>query len=438
MGSQTPHLRRPAADLGRTIVMSTIEPETWPGPLAGAAAPSVPAPRWKQALWAAYLGWTLDAFDFFIMVFVLRDVAVTFGAPINDVAFAITLTLACRPVGALVFGRLADRFGRRPILMLNVLCYAALEFGSGLAPSLTAFLIMRGLYGVAMGGEWGVAASLAMESVPAKKRGVASGFLQAGYPSGYLLASLLYLAVPWLGWRGMFMVGIIPAFLAFFIRRNVQESPEWQMRSAAQRKIRLWPALRRNARLSVFAVFLMTALNFFAHGVQDLYPSEFLGAQHRLGADTISLIMIVANIGGLVGGIGFGALAQDMGRSRTVMLAVALAMFVLPFWAFAATPLTLGVTAFALMVCVQGAWGVVPVYLNELSPAEIRGTFPGFVYQAGNLLAAANANIQIWLAGEFHHNYGAAMGLTAGVMGVAVILLAACAPTLTGDDQIPG
>jgi MFS transporter, SHS family, lactate transporter len=415
--------------------MSTIDANAMPRPLGGAAQ-SVAAPRWKQALWAAYLGWTLDAFDFFIMVFVLRDVAATFGAPINDLAFAITLTLACRPLGALVFGRLADRFGRRRILMLNVLCYAALEFGSGLAPTLTAFLIMRGLYGVAMGGEWGVAASLAMESVPAKKRGVASGFLQAGYPSGYLLASLLYLAAPWLGWRGMFMVGVIPALLAFFIRRNVQESPEWLSRSAAQRKIGLWPELRRNAGLAVFAVLLMTALNFLAHGVQDLYPSEFLGAQHGLGSVAISLIMIVANIGGLVGGIGFGALSQHMSRSRTVMLAVALALLVLPFWTFAATPLTLGVSAFALMVCVQGAWGVVPVYLNELSPAGIRGTFPGFVYQAGNLLAAANANIQLWLAGELHSNYGVAMGLTAGVMAVAVILLAACAPTPEAGDRI--
>src|ERR1700692_228680 len=176
---------------------------------------------------AAYLGWTLDAFDFFIMAFVLRDVAASFGSPIGSVAFAITLTLACRAIGAVLFGRLADRYGRRPTLMVNVLCYSLLEFASGLAPTLTVFLILRALYGVAMGGEWGVGASLTMESVPAKWRGPVSGLLQAGYPSGYMLASVLYLALPWLGWRGMFMVGVVPALLVFYIRRTVPESPDW-------------------------------------------------------------------------------------------------------------------------------------------------------------------------------------------------------------------
>lgn len=408
--------------------MSTIDTAILPRPLGGAIGTSTATSQWKHALWAAYLGWTLDAFDFFVMVFVLRDVAAAFGAPVSDVAFAITLTLACRALGAVLFGRLADRFGRRPILMLNVLCYAALEFGSGLAPTLTVFLIMRGLYGVAMGGEWGVAASLAMESMPAKRRGLASGFLQAGYPSGYLLASLLYLALPWLGWRGMFMVGILPALLVFYVRRAVQESPDWQSRTEVQRRIGLWPVLRHNAGLAVSVVVMMAALNFLAHGVQDLYPSELLGAQRGLGTDTISLIMIAANIGGLLGGLAFGALSQRIGRKWAIMLAVALAVPVLPFWSFAATPVMLGITAFMLMVFVQGAWGVVPVYLNELSPAAIRGTFPGFVYQAGNLLAATNVNIQIWVASGLGNNYGIAMGLTVGIMAVVILLLGAWAP----------
>jgi SHS family lactate transporter-like MFS transporter len=196
--------------------------------------------------------------------------------------------------------------------------------------------------------------------------------------------------------------------------------------------------LRHNAGLALFAVLIMTALNFLGHGVQDLYPSEFLGVQHGLGTDTISLIMIVANVGGLIGGVGFGALSQRIGRSRTIILTAALVLPLLPFWAFANTPLMLGVTAFALMVCVQGAWGVVPAYLNELSPAEIRGTFPGFVYQAGNFLAAANANIQIWLAADLDHNYGVAMGLTVGVMALIAVLLAARAPTLKVGNQMAG
>lgn len=395
---------------------------------------SVESQAW-HAVFAAYLGWTLDAFDFFIMVFVLREVAATFGVPVADAAVAITLTLACRAVGAVLFGRMSDRYGRRPILMLNVLCFALLEFGSGLAPTLTVFLIMRALYGIAMGGEWGVAASLVMESLPAKRRGIASGLLQAGYPSGYLLASLLYLAMPWLGWRGMFMVGVLPALLAFYVRRAVTESPDWTAGTEAQHRTGLWPVLRQNAGLALFTIIMMTALNFLAHGAQDLYPSEFLGAQHGLGTDTISLIMIVTNVGGLLGGIAFGALSQHIGRTMTIMLAIALALPVLPFWMFASTPLMLGLTAFTLLACVQGAWGVVPVYLNELSPASIRGTFPGFVYQAGNFLAAANANIQIWIAGDLNHNYAMTMGLTVGIMAVVVVLLAAMAPEPKGAEQ---
>jgi MFS transporter, SHS family, lactate transporter len=385
-----------------------------------------------HAVFAAYLGWTLDAFDFLVMVFVLREVAASFHVPVGDVATAITLTLACRAIGAMLFGRLADRFGRRPILMLNVLCYAVLEFCSGLAPTLTAFLILRALFGIAMGGEWGVSSSLVMESIPEKWRGLASGILQAGYPSGYLLASLLYLALPWIGWRGMFMVGILPALLAFYVRRSVPESPTWQGFTDEDRKVDVWQVLRRNAGLAGFAVVLMMVLNFFAHGSQDLYPSEFLGAQHKLSSDVISSIMIVANVGGLIGGIAFGMLSEQIGRKWAIALAALVALPVLPFWASASTPFTLGFTAFLMMVCVQGAWGVVPAYLNELSPPSVRATFPGFVYQAGNFLAAANANIQIWIAGHFSNNYGLTLALTAGVMAILLALLVASGPEPKG------
>ena len=396
----------------------------------------IPSARVSQGqfhtVFAAYLGWTLDAFDFFIMVFVLREVAASFNTPVGDVATAITLTLACRAIGALLFGRLADRFGRQPILMLNVVCYAVLEFLSGLAPTLTTLLILRALFGIAMGGEWGVASSLVMESVPEKWRGLASGFLQAGYPSGYLLASLLYLALPWIGWRGMFMVGILPAMLAFYVRRGVKESPAWQSFTDEDRKVGLWPVLRQNAGLAGFAVILLMVMNFFAHGSQDLYPSEFLGAQHKLSTDAISSIMIVANIGGLFGGILFGLLSQKIGRKWAIALAGALALPVLPFWASASTPVMLGLTAFLMMVCVQGTWGVVPAYLNELSPPSVRATFPGFVYQAGNFLAAANANIQIWMASHLNNNYGLTLALTAGAMAVVLVLLVAAGPEPKG------
>jgi MFS transporter, SHS family, lactate transporter len=375
---------------------------------------------------AAYLGWTLDAFDFFIMAFVLREIAATFAAPIGSVAFAITLTLACRAIGAYAFGRAADRFGRRPTLMVNVLCYSILEFFSGLAPSLTVFLILRALYGVAMGGEWGVGASLTMESIPAKWRGFVSGLLQAGYPSGYLLASILYLALPVLGWRGMFMVGVVPALLVLYIRRNVPESPDWERRAEAQEhKVGIWPVLRDHAGLVIFAAAVMMAFNFFSHGSQDLYPSQFLGAQHKLSTGTISAITIVANIGAMIGGILFGSISQRIGRKWAIVIASLLALPALKLWAFSTTPVMLGIGAFLMQICVQGAWGVVPIYLNELSPATIRGTFPGLVYQLGNFLASANANIQVWLAERFNGDYGMALAIVIGIVAVLIAVLVA-------------
>ena len=374
---------------------------------------------------AAYLGWTLDAFDFFIMAFVLREVAAEFGSPISSVAFAITLTLACRAIGAFIFGRLADRFGRRPTLMVNVLCYSLLEFFSGLAPSLTVFLILRALYGVAMGGEWGVGASLTMESIPAKWRGPVSGLLQAGYPSGYLLASVLYFALPLLGWRGMFMVGVIPALLVLYIRRNVPESPDWLARTVEEHKVSIWRVLRQHAGLVVFAALVMMAFNFFSHGSQDLYPSQFLGAQHKMAPAAISVITIIANIGAMIGGIGFGFLSQRIGRKWAIIIAALLALPVLPLWAFSTSAAMLGLGAFLMQICVQGAWGVVPVYLNELSPAMIRGTFPGLVYQLGNFLASANANIQVWIAAQYNGNYGMALAIVIGVVAVVIAVLVA-------------
>jgi SHS family lactate transporter-like MFS transporter len=374
---------------------------------------------------AAYLGWTLDAFDFFIMAFVLRDVAASFGAPISSVAFAITLTLACRAIGAFIFGRLADRYGRRPTLMVNVLCYSLLEFFSGLAPTLTVFLILRALYGVAMGGEWGVGASLTMESIPAKWRGPVSGLLQAGYPSGYLLASVLYFALPLIGWRGMFMVGVVPALLVLYIRSSVPESPDWLARTVEEHKVSIWTVLKQHAGLVIFAAIVMMGFNFFSHGSQDLYPSQFLGAQHKLPPSTISVITIIANLGAMIGGIGFGALSQRIGRKWAIVIAALLALPVLRLWAFSTTPVLLGVGAFLMQICVQGAWGVVPVYLNELSPAVIRGTFPGLVYQLGNFLASANANIQVWIAGQYDGNYGMALAIVIGVVAVVIAVLVA-------------
>ncbi|WP_250865780.1 MFS transporter [Caballeronia sp. INSB1] len=368
---------------------------------------------------AAYLGWTLDAFDFFLMVFVLKDIAAEFNTKIPDVAFAITLTLAMRPLGALLFGRLADKFGRRPTLMINIACYSLLELLSGLSPNLTTLLILRALFGIAMGGEWGVGSALTMETVPTAARGVVSGLLQAGYPSGYLLASIAFGVVyPFVGWRGMFFIGVAPALLVMYVRAHVPESPAWR---AMEKRPRpgLIATLKRNWTLSLYAIVLMTAFNFFSHGTQDLYPT-FLREQHHFDPHTVSLITITLNVGAIVGGLFFGALSEKIGRRVTIFIAALIALPVLYLWAFSTTPLMLAIGAFLMQISVQGAWGVIPVHLNGISPDEIRATFPGLVYQLGNLLAAVNATMQASLAASHGNNYGMAMAIVAGVVAVVI------------------
>ncbi|HEY7898703.1 MAG TPA: MFS transporter [Gemmatimonadaceae bacterium] len=383
----------------------------------------------RNALVASFLGWTLDAFDFFLMVFMLGAIAKEFGSDIKAVAFALTLTLAARPLGALVFGMLADRFGRRPVLMIDILLFSIIEFASAFAPTLIALLVLRTAFGFAMGGEWGLGASLTMETIPAKARGVASGILQTGYPFGYLLASVVYgLLFDHIGWRGMFMVGVLPALLVLFIRRNVKESPAWDSMRKQPRQS-LAAVLKKRWPLFVYVVVLMTAFNLFSHGTQDLYPT-FLQVEHKLATHTVSLIAIIGNVGAITGGLLFGALSQRVGRRKAIVFGALISLPIIPIWAFSATPVLLGIGAFLMQVAVQGAWGVVPVHLNELSPDEVRGTFPGFAYQLGNLLAAGNATIQAGFAADHGGNYALALGLVAAIAAVVIAAL-----TYFGPEQ---
>lgn len=377
----------------------------------------------RHVVAAAYLGWTLDAFDFFIMVFVLHDIAKTFATSITAVTWAITLTLAMRALGAWIFGRLADRFGRRPTLIADVLCYSVLELATGFSPNLTVFILLRALYGIAMGGEWGVGASLTMESIPAAWRGPVSGMLQAGYPSGYLLASIVYwVAFPHVGWRGLFVIGALPALLVLYIRRAVPESPDWTHRTNLGPRPSVGSVLRAHVGLTIYVVIMMTAFNFFSHGTQDLYPT-FLQVQHKLDRTAVSSIAIAYNIGAILGGIGFGLLSQRIGRRAAIVIAAVLALPAIPLWAFSATPVALGAGAFLMQFFVQGAWGVIPAHLNELSPADIRGTFPGVTYQLGNLLAAANATIQSSIAASLGGNYAWPLAGVAAIVAVVIAVL---------------
>ncbi len=394
--------------------------------------------QWKEldrnqrgALAASFLGWTLDAFDFFLMVFMLGAIAKEFGTGVKAVAIAITLTLALRPLGALVFGLLADKFGRRPVLMIDILLFSLLEFASAFAPTLIALLVLRAAFGFAMGGEWGLGASLTMETLPPKARGLASGILQTGYPFGYLLASVVYgLLFDRIGWRGMFMVGVLPALLVLFIRRNVQESPAWNRMRERPRQ-NLAGVLRKRWPLFIYVVVLMTAFNLFSHGTQDLYPT-FLQVQHGLSTHTVSIIAIIGNVGAITGGLIFGTLSQRIGRRRAIIGAALLALPIIPLWAFSMTPLLLGAGAFLMQVSVQGAWGVIPVHLNELSPDEVRGTFPGFAYQLGNLLASGNAALQAGFAASHGGNYALALAVVAGTAAVLIVVLTYFGPEKQG------
>jgi SHS family lactate transporter-like MFS transporter len=375
----------------------------------------------KSAIWASYLGWTLDAFDYFLMVFMLSAIAQEFGTDIKAVSVAIFLTLAARPFGAFIFGLLAERFGRRPVLMVDIALFSVLEFASAFAPTLTTLLILRTLFGVAMGGEWGVGASLAMESIPARLRGPVSGLLQSGYPSGYFIASIVYaLLFDVIGWRGMFMVGIAPAILVILIRMHVEESPAFE---ASRQKPRANPIaeLAKHWKIALYMIVLMAAFNAFSHGTQDLYPT-FLQQQHHFDAHLTGTLTAIMNVGAIVGGIGFGIWSERIGRKRAIMIASLLALPVLPLWAFTATPLLLGLGAFLMQVAVQGAWGIVPVHLNELSPGAVRAMFPGFAYQLGNLITSRNAVFQSGIAESHGNNYGLALALFGGATAIIIAL----------------
>ena len=384
-------------------------------------------PPQRSAIWASYLGWTLDAFDFFLLAFMLSAIAKEFGTDVKAVTVAIMLTLAARPFGALFFGILADRFGRRPILMIVIVAFSAFSALSGVARSLPELLVIRALFGFAMGGEWGIGASLVMETIPAKLRGPVSGLLQSGYPSGYFVASLAYFALfDTIGWRGMFFVGIAPALLVFLIRMHVEESPAYLVRKA---KVRANPfaEIARNWKIALYMIVLMTAFNAFSHGTQDLYPT-FLQKQHHFDTKLTGTLTAIMNVGAIVGGITFGIWSERIGRKRAIIVAALLALPMIPLWAFGSTPLLLGTGAFLMQVAVQGAWGIVPVHLNELSPGAVRAMFPGFAYQLGNLLMSRNVVVQAGIAESSGDDYAFALAVFGGVTAVIIAVWTAFGP----------
>ena len=392
----------------------------------------------KKTILAARLGWTLDAFDFFLLTFLLKDIAKEFGVEVSAVAYALFLTLAMRFVGAFIFGRIGDKWGRKPALMLDILCYSIIGALAAFSPNLWVFLVLRALFGIAMGGEWGLGSSLAMESIPPQARGTVSGVLQSGYPSGFILAAIAYGLIYGrtfgdytVGWRGMFLLSVLPAFVVLFIRSSVPESPAFEA-SQAHEKPPLWATVTQHKGLVLYMVLLMMCFNLFSHGTQDLYPT-FLQKQHNFDPSTVSWITIVANLGAITGGLTFGHWSEKIGRVNAITVAALIALPALPLWAFASTPVLLALGAFVMQVAVQGAWGVIPAHLNELSPSAARATIPAFVYQAGNFLASYNAPLQAKIAEGNGGNYGYALAVVAAAVAISIVVVIHFSPERRGQ-----
>jgi SHS family lactate transporter-like MFS transporter len=361
----------------------------------------------RHAVLAGFFGWTLDAFDFFIVVFLFDTLARQFGVSKAQIVLTTTATLAMRPVGAVLFGLLADRFGRRIPLMANVIYFSLIELLCGFAPNFTIFFILRALFGIGMGGEWGVGASLAMEAAPRKWRGILSGILQSGYSIGYLLAAMAtrFLLPHW-GWRAMFWIGAIPALLALYIRTKVPESQAWKEHKAASTG-EVLSVVAKHWKRFAYLVVLMTFMMFLSHGTQDLYP-DFLHEVHGVAQAVRANIAIIYNVGAVLGAIVFGHFSQRFGRRKSMMAALVLALLVIPLWAFGSSLALLTAGAFLMQAGVQGAWGVIPVHLNELAADSARGLMPGLAYQLGILFASPTNSIEYALRDQVGYQWAIA------------------------------
>ena len=378
---------------------------------------------------ASFLGWTLDAFDFFVLVFMIDTLAAQFHVTKGAIVETFFYTLVMRPLGALLFGLLADRYGRRKPLMLNVVFFSVIELLCGFAWNYQVFLILRTIYGIGMGGEWGVGASLAMESAPSKWRGILSGIVQSGYSIGYLLAAVASrFILPYWGWRAMFWIGGVPALLAFYIRLRVRESEAWK-----QHRMPGFGAIVRTAsghwKTFLYLIVLMTLMMFFSHGAQDLYP-DFLKTARGVSPSWVSYIAILYNIGAVIGAITFGHLSEHIGRRRAFVAALVLTLVMIPGWAFSNSLVLLAAAAFLLQVGVQGAWGIIPAHLNELSPDSARGLVPGLAYQLGILFAARTNSIEYALSHRL--GYAWALGVFETVTTVMLLVVVAIGPEKKG------
>jgi MFS transporter, SHS family, lactate transporter len=383
----------------------------------------------RHTVLASFLGWTLDAFDFFLLTFAVSAIAADFKVGREQVFVAVTFTLAARPLGAFIFGRLAERFGRRPILMLDVALFSAFEFATAFSPNLATLILLRFLFGFAMGGEWGIGASLALESIPAKARGIVSGLLQEGYAVGGLLAGLVFaLFFDHIGWRGLFMIGALPALLVIYVRAKVPESTVWEnAQRAPPQERKILTAMRGYWGRALYLVLLMTLFNAFSHGSQDVFPT-FLKVQRGLNAHQTGVVTTIMACGAVAGGLFFGALSSRIGRRRGIVIAALLSLVMIYPWANSITVATLALGAFLMQFMVQGAWGIVPVHLNELSPNAVRAMLPGLVYQTGNFISSLTPTLLARWSEANNSNYAQTMSIFIACVAVLLVLVTLLGP----------
>ena len=391
------------------------------------------SPNWQYGVASGILGWILDAFDFFVVIFLVDTLAANFHTDKKAIVWTITAALAMRPVGALIFGSLADRFGRRKPLMSVVVYFSAITVLSGLAPNYTIFLILRALYGIGMGGYWGIGASLAMESAPIHRRGFFSGLMQGGYPMGYLLAALSVLVViPHLGWRAMFFVGVIPALFTVYLVSKAPESEAWKQHRLPNLRS-LFKILFQHRKSFGYLLLVMTVMTCLSHGTQDLYP-DFLKTQHSMSREVVSYIAMFYNVGAILGALFFGHISQRYGRRRIAIAALTISLLSIPLWAFGAslTPLVCG--SFLMQAGVQGTFGIIPAHLNELSPDAIRGLFPGFVYQLGVLFGSPAVAVEYELRDKLGYQW--ALATFEGLVILSLVVLFALGPEKHGKSFV--
>ncbi len=380
----------------------------------------------RNAVLAGFLGWTFDAFDYFVLTYVLEDVARAYHRSRPEIALALTLSLAMRPVGAIIFGLAADHFGRRVPLMINVIFYGSVSVLSGIAPTYGTFMLLRLLFGIGMGGEWGVGASLALESASPRLRGLLSGVLQEGYAIGNLVAALGFRFIypyfnamlPGNGWRFLFFLGGLPAILSLYIRSHVRESEAWREHHTEWGAY--WRSIFQHWRRFLYIVALMAMMNLIAHGTQDIYPT-LLGT-FGFGQKSIADIIALSMVGAIIGGLVFGYYSDRVGRRRAMVTATLAALLVVPFWLSGSSTVRILIGVFLMQFFVQGAWGVIPAHINELSPGNLRGFFPGFAYQIGVLVASSIPYVESALGERF--TYAQAMGgLVTAILLIGTVII---------------